>query len=386
MESLGKERDLDGNVVHQGIAVYGNKGSTDQHAYVQQLREGVPNFLRHVRRGPARARRRERHRGRATASPRATTCTGSCSAPASALHDNGPPVADDHRGRDSRPHSRGHADRPVRARRRTVRRRLVRDQRLPPAGRRGGQEGGGGRARAAAQADRRRVLTAAARGGGTCTELADRSPMPRTRWKRCSMMLERLSRQPRPRRDPQPGATPVRYDATRGRMRQTERTDDGLRRHRPRRRLGGQLGGGGGHRAGARTLMINDGELGGLCILRGCMPTKTLLASGARGSRGQSPRALRRADSRDAYDGGLPRIVMQRKDGTPSRASRQAKVDSIESARLRGHPWTRAARFAAGRRRRGRRTQAERASATSSPPGRFPQIPLRSRASTTCRC
>ena len=29
--------------------------------------------------------------------------------------------------------------------------------------------------------------------------------------------------------------------------------------------------------AGARTLMINDGELGGLCILRGCMPTKTLL-------------------------------------------------------------------------------------------------------------
>ena len=45
MESLGKERDLSGNVVHQGIAVYGNKGSTDQHAYVQQLREGVPNFF-----------------------------------------------------------------------------------------------------------------------------------------------------------------------------------------------------------------------------------------------------------------------------------------------------------------------------------------------------
>ncbi|MBV9469469.1 MAG: hypothetical protein JOZ57_09500, partial [Abitibacteriaceae bacterium] len=32
MESLGKEKDLDGKVVHQGIAVYGNKGSTDQHA------------------------------------------------------------------------------------------------------------------------------------------------------------------------------------------------------------------------------------------------------------------------------------------------------------------------------------------------------------------
>ncbi len=45
MESLGKEKDLDGNIVHQGIAVYGNKGTTDQHAYVQQLRDGVPNFF-----------------------------------------------------------------------------------------------------------------------------------------------------------------------------------------------------------------------------------------------------------------------------------------------------------------------------------------------------
>jgi glucose-6-phosphate isomerase len=45
MESLGKERDLDGNVVNQGLSVYGNKGSTDQHAYVQQLREGVLNFF-----------------------------------------------------------------------------------------------------------------------------------------------------------------------------------------------------------------------------------------------------------------------------------------------------------------------------------------------------
>ena len=45
MESLGKELDLDGNTVNQGIAVYGNKGSTDQHAYVQQLREGTNNFF-----------------------------------------------------------------------------------------------------------------------------------------------------------------------------------------------------------------------------------------------------------------------------------------------------------------------------------------------------
>ncbi len=45
MESLGKSHDLDGNVVEQGITVYGNKGSTDQHAYVQQLRDGVRNFF-----------------------------------------------------------------------------------------------------------------------------------------------------------------------------------------------------------------------------------------------------------------------------------------------------------------------------------------------------
>ena len=45
MESLGKEKDLAGRTVHQGIAVYGNKGSTDQHAYVQQLRDGVNNFF-----------------------------------------------------------------------------------------------------------------------------------------------------------------------------------------------------------------------------------------------------------------------------------------------------------------------------------------------------
>lgn len=45
MESIGKEFDLDGNRVNQGLTVYGNKGSTDQHAYIQQLREGVHNFF-----------------------------------------------------------------------------------------------------------------------------------------------------------------------------------------------------------------------------------------------------------------------------------------------------------------------------------------------------
>lgn len=45
MESLGKRHDLQGREVLQGISVYGNKGSTDQHAYVQQLRDGRPDFF-----------------------------------------------------------------------------------------------------------------------------------------------------------------------------------------------------------------------------------------------------------------------------------------------------------------------------------------------------
>lgn len=45
MESLGKELDLQGRRVLQGLTVYGNKGSTDQHAYVQQLRDGLNNFF-----------------------------------------------------------------------------------------------------------------------------------------------------------------------------------------------------------------------------------------------------------------------------------------------------------------------------------------------------
>jgi len=45
MESLGKGRTVTGTEVHQGLVVYGNKGSTDQHAFVQQLREGPDNFF-----------------------------------------------------------------------------------------------------------------------------------------------------------------------------------------------------------------------------------------------------------------------------------------------------------------------------------------------------
>jgi len=45
MESLGKRLDRRGRVVHQGLTVYGNKGSTDQHAFVQQLRDGPDDFF-----------------------------------------------------------------------------------------------------------------------------------------------------------------------------------------------------------------------------------------------------------------------------------------------------------------------------------------------------
>ncbi|HCI56906.1 MAG TPA: glucose-6-phosphate isomerase [Opitutae bacterium] len=41
MESLGKRLTMDGQEVNQGLTVYGNKGSTDQHAYIQQLRDGL---------------------------------------------------------------------------------------------------------------------------------------------------------------------------------------------------------------------------------------------------------------------------------------------------------------------------------------------------------
>ena len=45
MESIGKEHDLNGQVVNQGLSVFGNKGSTDQHSFVQQLRDGRNDFI-----------------------------------------------------------------------------------------------------------------------------------------------------------------------------------------------------------------------------------------------------------------------------------------------------------------------------------------------------
>jgi glucose-6-phosphate isomerase len=45
MESLGKGKDLNGELINQGITVFGNKGSTDQHSYIQQLIEGINDFF-----------------------------------------------------------------------------------------------------------------------------------------------------------------------------------------------------------------------------------------------------------------------------------------------------------------------------------------------------
>ena len=47
MESIGKRTDRTGAVVHQGLTVYGNKGSTDQHAFVQQVRDGRDDCFVH---------------------------------------------------------------------------------------------------------------------------------------------------------------------------------------------------------------------------------------------------------------------------------------------------------------------------------------------------
>jgi glucose-6-phosphate isomerase len=45
MESLGKKNDRSGNEVRHGLTVYGNRGSTDQHSFVQQLRDGPDDFF-----------------------------------------------------------------------------------------------------------------------------------------------------------------------------------------------------------------------------------------------------------------------------------------------------------------------------------------------------
>ncbi len=45
MESIGKELDLAGAQVFQGLNVFGNKGGTDAHAFIQQLNDGRDDFF-----------------------------------------------------------------------------------------------------------------------------------------------------------------------------------------------------------------------------------------------------------------------------------------------------------------------------------------------------
>jgi glucose-6-phosphate isomerase len=45
MESIGKERNFDGQLVCQGLNVFGNKGGTDAHAFIQQLNDGRDDFF-----------------------------------------------------------------------------------------------------------------------------------------------------------------------------------------------------------------------------------------------------------------------------------------------------------------------------------------------------
>jgi pyruvate/2-oxoglutarate dehydrogenase complex dihydrolipoamide dehydrogenase (E3) component len=80
--------------------------------------------------------------------------------------------------------------------------------------------------------------------------------------------------------------------------------------------------------AGARTLMVNEGELGGLCILRGCMPSKAMLASAhAVHDASRLEPFGARLDGRVIID--FPRI-MERKAEQVSRFQR-AKIRSVES-------------------------------------------------------
>ena len=78
---------------------------------------------------------------------------------------------------------------------------------------------------------------------------------------------------------------------------------------------------------GARTAMFNDGELGGLCILRGCMPTKTMLH--AAHLRHEAEHHRTPGIARGALDADFA-AVMRNKDEKVARFKR-AKISGIES-------------------------------------------------------
>lgn len=79
---------------------------------------------------------------------------------------------------------------------------------------------------------------------------------------------------------------------------------------------------------GASTAMVNDGELGGLCILRGCMPTKAMLSSAhaLHEARHLEPLGVRLGGR---VEPDFARI-MERKDRQVARFQR-AKIATVES-------------------------------------------------------
>ncbi len=77
--------------------------------------------------------------------------------------------------------------------------------------------------------------------------------------------------------------------------------------------------------AGARVAMINDGELGGLCILRGCMPTKAMLASA---------HAMHAAGHLEPF--GIVAGSAPKPDFTRIMARKQQMVDRFQQAKIRG--------------------------------------------------
>jgi pyruvate/2-oxoglutarate dehydrogenase complex dihydrolipoamide dehydrogenase (E3) component len=77
--------------------------------------------------------------------------------------------------------------------------------------------------------------------------------------------------------------------------------------------------------AGARVAMINEGELGGLCILRGCMPTKAMLASA------HAMHAARHLEPFGIVPGSAPKP-----DFTRIMARKQQIVERFKQAKIRG--------------------------------------------------
>jgi pyruvate/2-oxoglutarate dehydrogenase complex dihydrolipoamide dehydrogenase (E3) component len=76
--------------------------------------------------------------------------------------------------------------------------------------------------------------------------------------------------------------------------------------------------------AGARTVMFNDGELGGLCILRGCMPTKTML---------HTAHLLHHARAHKTPGVGRAELAVDFKEVM---ANKDRKVERFQNAKIRG--------------------------------------------------